>query len=466
MPEKSPLQRAREQHGLKQVEAAQEICNVIGPAHGYTDLGLDANAVSRHERGKVRPRDPYPELYAALYGRPPEELFPDHKRVRANARAYRRRPVRALWPWGLFAGAEDQDDEPEVAGLVVPLLGRHVEEADVARVCSDTELFGLMDQRHGGGHVRWLVVDYLRREVAPLLHGSYSDRVGRELLAAAAVLTRRAGMMAYDAGRHASARHDFAQALQLARGAGHQALAAHVLTSMSHQAIDLGRTSDALAMLEAARQDAAGAAAPTLLAKVAVMQARLHARLGNASDCERALLAASGASEQADHARDPDWIASTDQPYLLGQFGTCYLDLGRPARAERYVRQAFGGHRPDFVRRRAMGATLLARSLLDQGELQEACNLGVQAVTLTAGLKSRRALAAVADLHGRLAPYRGEQVAKDLAARAAALLGTAPFEDARAAPLDLGGAHGGTAGPMGHRPDPAVCRRRGQAGMA
>src|SRR5919197_2645310 len=60
------------------------------------------------------------------------------------------------------------------------------------------------------------------------------------------------------------------------------------------------------------------------------MRPRLHARLGNASDCERALLAASGASEQADHARDPDWIASPAQPYLLGQFGTCYLDLGRP----------------------------------------------------------------------------------------------------------------------------------------
>jgi hypothetical protein len=26
-----------------------------------------------------------------------------------------------------------------------------------------------MDHRHGGGHVRWMVIEYLRREVAPML---------------------------------------------------------------------------------------------------------------------------------------------------------------------------------------------------------------------------------------------------------------------------------------------------------
>src|SRR5215218_11372932 len=110
------------------------------------------------------------------------------------------------------------------------------------------------------------------------------------------VLSRRAGMMAYDVGQHTAAHRSLAQALQLARTAGHNALAAHVLISMSHQAIDLGRDRDALRMLEAARQDAA--AAPTLLAKVAVM----HARLGERSDCERALSVAAGAFERADPA--------------------------------------------------------------------------------------------------------------------------------------------------------------------
>ena len=53
-----------------------------------------------------------------------------------------------------------------------------------------------MDHRHGGGHVRWMV-EYLRREVAPMLNGAYTDQVGRGVCAAG-VLSRRAGMMAYD----------------------------------------------------------------------------------------------------------------------------------------------------------------------------------------------------------------------------------------------------------------------------
>ena len=94
---------------------------------------------------------------------------------------------------------------------------RHLGRRDGDRIRVDTDTFGLMDQRHGGGHVRWMVVEYLRREVQPLLHGTYSDRVGRELFASAAMLTRRAGMMAYDAGSHGPARSHLQRALQLAR---------------------------------------------------------------------------------------------------------------------------------------------------------------------------------------------------------------------------------------------------------
>jgi hypothetical protein len=443
--DQTPLQRERRRRDWTQADVVDRL-NALAAKLGLGELGIDANAVSRHERGVIRrPRPPLPELYARLYGR----------------------SVRALWPdadpaaWEA-AGINVHVEGGEVDGLVVPALGRHVGEADVARIRVDAELFGVMDHRHGGGHVRWLVVEYLRREVAPLLGGVYSERTGRELLAAAAVLTRRAGMMAYDCGRHGPARHYLGHALRLARTAGHRALAAHVLTSMSHQAIDLGRDSVALAMLEAAHTDVAGAGAATLVAKVAVMQARLHARLGNGRDCEAALAVASRASERADPSRDPDWIASADEAYLLGQFGHCYLDLGRPARAERYLRLSLDGYRPGYVRRRAMGGALLGRALADQGEVDQASVVGVEAVTLATTLKSRRTLAAVGDLHGRLASHDAAGgVVAEFTDRAVALLNAPPFEDATAGQTDLGGADGGTAGPMGHRPHTGV-RGRGR----
>jgi hypothetical protein len=442
--DQTPLQRERRRRGWTQADVVDRL-NALADKLGLGELGIDANAVSRHERGVIRqPRPPLPELYAKLYGRPVRELWPD--------------PDLPAWET-IISG--DHGEDSEVAGLALPAFGRHVGEADVARIRADAELFGLMDHRHGGGHVRWLVVEYLRREVAPLLHGIYAERTGRELLAAAAVLTRRAGMMAYDCGRHGPARRYLDDALRLARAAGHRALAAHVLTSMSHHAIDLGRDAEALAMLEAARADAAGAGAPTLVAKAAVMQARLHARLQHTRDCEAALAVASGASERADPARDPDWIASADEAYLLGQFGNCYLDLGRPARAERYLRLSLASYRPIYVRRRAMGAALLARALTDRGEVDQASAVGVEAVELAAALKSRRTLAAVHDLHDRLARHTAVDSAAEFTDRAGALLSAPHFEDARLGQADLGGTDGGTAGPVGYRPYPGV-RGRGR----
>ena len=441
--EPTPLQRERSRRSWTQADVVDRL-NALADKLGLGELGIDANAVSRHERGVIRrPRPPLSELYARLYGRPVQALWPD--------------TGSAIWePVGVDGRGEDME-----TGLVLPALGRHVGEADVARIRADAELFGLMDHRHGGGHVRWLVVEYLRREVAPLVHGVYSDRVGRELLAAAAVLTRRAGMMAYDCGRHGPARGYLGQALRLARAAGHRALAGHVLTSMSHQAIDLGREAGALAMLEAARADAIGAGAHTLIAKVAVMQARLHARLGDARDCEAALAFATGASERADPTGDPDWIASADEAYLLGQFGLCFLDLGRPARAERYLRLSLDSYRPTYVRRRAMGAALLARSLADQGEVDQASAVGVEAVGLATTLKSRRTLAAVSDLHSRLAPHLTVGAVAEFTEHAGTLLKAPPFEDATLGQADSGGVHGGTVGPVGHRPHPSV-RGRGR----
>jgi transcriptional regulator with XRE-family HTH domain len=386
---RTPLQRERQRRGWTLEYVAEELRRL-----GWK--GADPNAVSRHERGVIRrPRAPVPDLYAKLYGKPVAALWPDH---------------------GVVAWLEVSDESEELPELTV----RHVGEADVDRICVDTDLFGLMDQRHGGGHVRWMVVEYLRREVVPLLHGTYSDRVGRELFATAAMLTRRAGMMAYDAGSHGPARSHLNQALQLARHAGHRALSAHVLTSMSHHALDLGRTQEAMQLLHAARRDAEDA--PTLLAKAAVMEARLHARLGDTSACERALTLASRAFDRSDPAHDPEWIANANEAYMAGQFGNCYLDLGQADRADPYLRSALAGYRPDYVRRRAMATALLARSDLERGELEQACLAGAEAIDLAVRLKSRRALAGISDLQQRLEPHHRERPVREFAEHAATLL--------------------------------------------
>jgi transcriptional regulator with XRE-family HTH domain len=386
----TPLQRERQRRGWTLEYVAEELRRL-----GWKSA--EPNAVSRHERGVIsRPRAPVPDLYAKLYGKPVAVLWPDHDVV--------------AW---LDTSYDLGEELPELAV-------RHVGDADVDRIRVDTDTFGLMDQRHGGGHVRWMVVEYLRREVAPLLHGTYSDRVGRELFATAAMLTRRAGMMAYDAGSHGPARSHLHRALQLARHAGHRTLSAHVLTSMSHHALDLGHTEEAMQLLHAARQDAQDA--PALLAKAAVMEARLHARLGDPAACEQALSLASRAFDRSDPAHDPEWIANANEAYLAGQFGNCYLDLGQPDRADPYLRSALAGYRPEYVRRRAMATALLARCDLERGELEQACSAGAEAIDLAVRLKSRRALAGISDLQQRLEPHHRERPVREFTEHAATLL--------------------------------------------
>lgn len=74
---KSPLQRERERRNWTQEFVADRIGNLLGPQRGHPSLGIDANAVSRHERGMVTiPRDPYPALYAELYNTTVEALWP------------------------------------------------------------------------------------------------------------------------------------------------------------------------------------------------------------------------------------------------------------------------------------------------------------------------------------------------------------------------------------------------------
>lgn len=66
----TPLQRERHRRGWTQADVVDRL-NALADKLGLGELGIDANAVSRHERGVIRrPRPPLPDLYARLYGRP------------------------------------------------------------------------------------------------------------------------------------------------------------------------------------------------------------------------------------------------------------------------------------------------------------------------------------------------------------------------------------------------------------
>jgi hypothetical protein len=69
-----------------------------------------------------------------------------------------------------------------------------------------------------------------------------------------------------------------------------------------------------------------------------------------------------------------------------------------------------------------MATTLLARSHLERGDLEQACLAGVEAIDLAVRLKSRRALAGISDLQQCLEPHHRERPVREFTEHAAALL--------------------------------------------
>src|SRR2546421_346623 len=108
--------------------------------------------------------------------------------------------------------------------------GRRVGRGDVAAVRDMAELFSRMDQRHGGGHARTAVVQYLTSEVAAYLQGSFADdRVRWAMYSTASELAYLAGWMAFDNSEHALAQRYFTEAVRLAAEGDDGPMAAHVL---------------------------------------------------------------------------------------------------------------------------------------------------------------------------------------------------------------------------------------------
>ncbi len=277
--------------------------------------------------------------------------------------------------------------------------------------------------RDDGGHARETVARYLSEDVAPLLvEGNFDAAVGRGLLSATAELTQLAGWQAYDMADHGTAQRYLVRALSLARAAEDQPLGAEVLAAMSHQSSYLGHPTEAVDLARAARQTAQRTAVPALTAEALVLEAHGHARAGDGRACAVALHRAERTLDRADRSADPQWMANFDEAYLSAKFAHCFRALGQAAHTERFARRSLEMD-SRYVRGRVFNLALLATSLAQQGDHEQACTVGSQALDLTANLKSARAVGYLRDLRHHLSPYRTRPAVRRFGSRFDAVLG-------------------------------------------
>jgi len=304
------------------------------------------------------------------------------------------------------AGAASATSEIVLRWLVAPPdeqvvrgdAGHRVDELEVHAVRETGRHLKAIDDSHGGMAALPLGVEYLRREVVPLLRRAYDDRVGRALFAVAAELALGVGWAAYDAARQGLARRHMVQALRLSHAAGDRLFGGRALAAMSHQALHLGDVSLAVDLARAARVGTAGLATPTAQAMFGAMEACAHAARGDQVLCLRALREAERAFERSEPRNDPGWI-DFDAGGLAGHAARAFRDLGQHAQAEHYATESIALCQPAHARTRVQRHAILATAQLQAGKVDEARATGHRAAAEARALRSLRARDDIARLH-------------------------------------------------------------------
>jgi hypothetical protein len=347
--DRSPLQHERQQREWTQDHVADELRR-LGAEHGHGNLGIDANAVSRHERGIVAmPRDPYPELYAALY----------------------RRPATDLWP-AIIDGVNRRTFLATVAAAGGVLLPG---DDDLPAILAVTSGLRRLEPTTPAGELSGPVRAHLR------LVGRRAAR-GPKYAAAAADVARFGAWLAWDRHDRPQARALYGQAVGYAGRSGDPVVDAYMRGSWALWAAETGQGAEAVRV--ARRVGDARPLAPwlaTMRATVAASVRDTDATLAALRDAERALTVDQG----------PSWpfIDAMSVPKLHGYTGRCYVRLGLNRAAVPVLREALHG----TPRGKQRGVLLvdLARAL---GDGDEAAELRAEARRIGDELASRKVLSA------------------------------------------------------------------------
>ncbi len=275
---------------------------------------------------------------------------------------------------------------------------RRVGQADVQRLRAVRRTLKAVDNAHGGGTALPMAVAYLRREVGPLVGGSYTDSTGRALLGAVAELTLDVGWMAYDSASHRWGARYMTQALRLSHAAGDRLFGGRVMAAMSHQALHLAEVRLAVDLARAAQLGAGQGAPPRARAMLAAMEAMAQAADQNPRGATAALTAAEKALTRAGSVdEEPDWL-DFDEGGLWGHAARAYRYLDNGAACERHAARATALCQQSHGRTRAQRQAILATGQLRCGNVDQAADTGLAVVAAAWTLTSRHVDQEIASL--------------------------------------------------------------------
>ncbi|GAA1260514.1 helix-turn-helix transcriptional regulator [Sphaerisporangium rubeum] len=319
---------------------------------------------------------------------------------------------------------ETTDWPRPLARSATPVPAR-IGEAEVEQVETVTETLRALDYRYGGGTCRDAVVAQLAWSQSLLRAGS-SEQVRHRLHRALADQHNLAGWTSFDTGLYDDACRHFTRALEQAKYAGDPSLAANVLYRLGRVHLHRHRVVDALRFFQLGQICAQDASCELTVALLCANEAWAYALLGDERLALKSMRRAEDEFARSDRAAAPAWVRFFSEADLHAAGGMCHaglsdtLDHHLDPAAELLLRSV-AGRDQDMARSKVFELIALATVRLRLGDIEGGLRDGHEAVTLTARIRSARALHRMDPLDKAAAALGARTDARELRRRIADL---------------------------------------------
>jgi tetratricopeptide (TPR) repeat protein len=388
------LQERRARAHLTQEAVAEELARLAWVHQGIR-AGVNADMVGKWERGEKRPSKFYRRLLCLLYECLAEELG-----------------------WWEPAGTSELR---RVGDLVVPPPGfggrwperpLHVSEATVHNLESVTAAYRRMYHTVAAHDLIDDVAQHAQT-TAGFWRRTADPELRRSLAAAASEITMLAGRMSFfDLGRPSQAEPYYQDALEAAQDAGDRPMQAVVLGNKSFLPRSRGDFASALQLLDQAKRLVPDD--PVVRSWAMALEAMTQAWAQEPTQSLAALEAAETVLDDATPGAAPAWFDYYDRSRLAGFKGQVHIRLAQPETAHSVLEEAMGALDPDAAKQRACYLADRATVCVDEGEVDQACQLGIQALQLLGEVEYETGVQRVRDLRVKLRPWRNHPAVADL----------------------------------------------------
>jgi hypothetical protein len=288
------------------------------------------------------------------------------------------------------------------------------------------------DRQFGGDGVRDQAATYLSQVIEPRLRARAPDRLRRPLFAVSTEFTLRVSAMHLDTGRPTVALELLGRAAGLASESLDLTLTAWVLARRGEYEIDqaaltkatgsrrpVSHIGEALAYTEGAAA-VARSVPPRSQAFLRTKEALAVSLTGDRARTQRVLGGVWAVFEKAGTAEEPAWMGSYGAGHIHHEAGRCYVNLGMGPSAVRSAQAALAvrpGGRP-----RAFSLGIMAMGHALANEIEQACLLGLELISLAKTISSARVITRITELLETLKPHSKEPVVRELREAARPLL--------------------------------------------